>query len=297
MGNCCAADVDEDVPQTSMLASDWDRFSKLNPVKVNQMWEKKREASDPARDRIRNIMNNCDRDNDGFLDRREAVNICRRFLEKSEEGSADDYTEEDIDRVFAQLDANEDGRIDVSEVETACKAMWLMAKDDVKLSELTGQYVGSTIQDLSPAVDGGEPNGEPSPFPQPTEEELRLPKLSARKVESVWKLKRNSQEGPDERAVQHAMEKSRNHKANKSAGKAIERSDNNADGFLTKKEATRISKAFMKKAGLSISEADVFEYLDTNQDGKLDKQEVALAMKAMWLMDGDGVKINDLLEH
>merc|ERR1719189_211676 len=178
--------------------------------------------------------------------------------------------------IFAQLDINGDGRLDSNEVRLALKAMWLMTRDQVSIEDLTGAWDGGEIASVQRTK--APPEGRK--------------KLSARKVENVWVRERGADaEGPDEAAVKRVMDKS------KSKSKAIAKSDNNHDGALTKTEAQRISKAFLKKANLESGHVDlVFGYLDTNDDGVQDKEEIALAMKAMWLMSTDGVQLEALLD-
>merc|ERR1719464_1977988 len=103
-----------------------------------------------------------------------------------------------------------------------------MTRDGVSIEELTGEWDGGEIASTSTKA---PPEGRK--------------KLSARKVENVWIRERGADaEGPDEAAVKRVMKKS------KSKSKAIAKSDNNHDGALTKTEAQRISKAFLKKANL-----------------------------------------------
>jgi len=236
---------------------------KLSEVKVNYWWNQKRGSSDPTSERVKKIMNSADANKDGVLNFEESSRMCKKFLKHSGRNKGDEVDDETLEGVFKSLDGNNDGMLDKAEVELALKAMWLMYRDDVPLEDLCGSWNSTS---------GG--NGR------------KGPKLSRRKVENTWLSKRgNNAEGPDAAAVDRVMQKS---KKNGSG------SNKNA---LNRAEAERISRAFRKKANRTdIEVGEVFDYIDTNSDGVLDKDEIALAMKAMWLMSTDGVKLNQLLQ-
>merc|ERR1719208_490487 len=85
---------------------------------------------------------------------------------------------------------------------------------------------------------------------------------------------------------------------NQQVSDTLNKDDANHDGNLSRQEAQRISKAFLKKAGMAHHRLEeVFDLLDTNSDNVLDKDEIALAMKAMWLMSTDNVHLDELLEE
>lgn len=271
---CCTETADDefDAARHHQLA-----HQPLNETKVNKAWLAKRGNQDPAEDKVNEIMQQQDANNDGLLDKDESKRMCIKFLERSQDDVENGVREphgDELDSIFHQLDINQDGKLDRREVKLAMKAMWLMTRDGVHIEELTGD---------------GDSNYTPTKKTLPAGRK----KLSARKVESVWIKERGAEaEGPDEAAVQRVMKKS------KSKSKAIAKSDNNHDGALTRTEAQRISKAFLKKANLDSSHVDVvFDYLDTNDDGVLDKEEIALAMKAMWLMSTDGIQLEALLDE
>jgi len=277
MGASCCTATDDDEMQAQKIHSKI--YKRLNEMKVNHIWQAKRGSQDPADDKVNDIMKQQDGDKDGLLDKEESKRMCKKFLQRSnneKSSGVSEPDEQDMTAIFNQLDINGDGKLDRSEVKLALKAMWLMTRDNVSIEDLTGEW------------DGGEIVATPQVRAPPS----GAKKLSARKVENVWIQERGADtDGPDEAAVLRVMNKS------KSKSKAIAKSDNNHDGALTRTEAQRISKAFMKKANLESGHVDlVFGYLDTNNDGVLDKEEIALAMKAMWLMSTDGVLLEALLD-
>jgi len=282
MGNCCSpADADVMPVDTGL------HIEKLNPGKVSAIWERKRGDTDPANQRVNSIIAASDENADGVLSFEESIRMCRKFLERSDiDHDVEEIDQETLHAIFFSLDTNGDKTLDRDEVEMALKAMWLMTRDQVSIEDLTGE--------------GDPPKFEDEPTPtsttmMPTTQtraggSVKRKKLSRQKVESVWRQKRGENaEGPDDAAVERVMQKSK---------RAISKTGSSSDGALTKTEAQRISKAFMKKAQLDGSSVDlVFDYLDGNDDGVLDKSEIALAMKAMWLMSTDGVKLDQLLEE
>jgi len=68
-------------------------------------------------------------------------------------------------------------------------------------------------------------------------------------------------------------------------------------GMLTKKESQSIVKAFIKKSGISLDVDTAFHYLDANNDEHLDQVEVESAIRAMWLMSTNKVKLKELLQN
>jgi len=274
MGNCCTPAESDFMPTDSGL-----RIEKLNPKKVAAIWSRKRGETDPATSRVNSIIAASDENNDGVLSFDESIRMCRKFLERSDlDHDSDEIDSDTLQAIFHSIDTNGDKKLDRDEVEMALKAMWLMTRDGISLDELTGDGDPEPVFDTTPAT---------TQTSRGTRDKKK--KLSQSKVESVWRQKRGENaEGPDDAAVERVMQKSK---------RAISRSGSSSDGALTKTEAQRISKAFLKKASMENGNVDtVFDYLDGNDDGVLDKGEIALAMKAMWLMSTDGVKLDQLLE-
>jgi len=278
MGNCCApAEVDYHPTYSGA------QIEKLNPDKVAAIWARHRGETDLATSRVNSIIAASDENHDGVLDFDESIRMCRKFLERSDiDKNVEDVDQDTLHSIFFALDTNGDRKLERAEVEMALKAMWLMTRDGIKLEDMTGEGddyddrdtpVASTTRGTSSRAGG-----------------VKRKKLSRTKVESVWRQKRGENaEGPDDAAVERVMQKSK---------RAISKTGSSSDGALTKTEAQRISKAFLKKASMDSGNVDlVFDYLDGNDDGVLDKEEIALAMKAMWLMSTDGVKLNELLEE
>jgi len=276
MGNCCTP------AETDFMATDTGfRIEKLNPKKVAFIWSRKRGETDPATSRVNSIIAASDENNDGVLSFDESVRMCRKFLERSDlDHDSEDIDSDTLQAIFHSIDTNGDKMLDREEVEMALKAMWLMTRDGISLDELTGDGDPEPIFDTAPV---------PTQTSRAGTGTVKKKKLSQSKVESVWRQKRGENaEGPDDAAVERVMQKSK---------RAISRTGSSSDGALTKTEAQRISKAFLKKASMENGNVDlVFDYLDGNDDGVLDKTEIALAMKAMWLMSTDGVKLDQLLE-
>jgi len=120
-------------------------------------------------------------------------------------------------------------------------------------------------------------------------------KLSRKLVELIWKHVRGQAEGPDDAGVCRVMEKSKRQCGVKREQMGLE----TGTDALSKIEAQRICKAFMRKSNKTIDQLHpdvIFYYLDTNNDGVLDKSEVASAMKAMWLMSTDNIRVELLLD-
>lgn len=286
MGNCCAPAPDDFMPTDTGI-----RLEKLNPTKVNAIWARKRGDTDPATSRVNSIIAASDENSDGVLSFEESIRMCRKFLERSDlDHEVEDIDQDTLQSIFFSLDTNGDQLLDREEVEMALKAMWLMTRDNISLEDLTGEGdvdLGSDL-DLANQPSTFASTGPSTNTGSGTE---KRKKLSPSKVESVWRQKRGEMaEGPDDAAVQRVMQKSK---------RAISNSASGSDGgALTKTEAQRISKAFLKKASMENGNVDlVFDYLDGNDDGVLDKKEIALAMKAMWLMSTDGVKLEQLLDE
>jgi len=288
MGNCCAP-----APDDFMATDTGNRLEKLNPTKVNAIWARKRGDTDPATSRVNSIIAASDENSDGVLSFEESIRMCRKFLERSD---LTDHEVEDIDQdtlhsIFFSLDINGDQLLDRDEVEMALKAMWLMTRDNITIDDLTGEgdVDYRSVQDRENQPISTFASTGPSTNTGSGTEKKK--KLSRSKVESVWRQKRGEQaEGPDDAAVERVMQKSKRAISNSASG-------SDSGGALTKTEAQRISKAFLKKANMENGNVDlVFDYLDGNDDGVLDKKEISFAMKAMWLMSTDGISLEELLE-
>lgn len=275
MGNCCTP-AEGDLPPVDSGV----RIEKLNPRKVEAIWARKRGDTDPATSRVNSIIAASDENSDGILSFEESIRMCRKFLERSDiDHDPEDIDQDTLHSIFFSLDTNGDRKLDRGEVEMALKAMWLMTRDAITIEDLTGE--GSPPRYLDTSTPTNKSTSRAGT--------VKRKKLSRSKVESVWRQKRGENaEGPDDAAVERVMQKSK---------RAVSKSGASTDGALTKTEAQRISKAFLKKASMENGSVDlVFDYLDRNDDGVLDKEESALAMKAMWLMSTDGVKLAQLLE-
>lgn len=294
---CCTPAVD-DLP----LAQD-NLELKFNPEKVNHLWIKSQKNSAQASARVTKIIEAADANKDGELDYNESLRVCRNFLNKTSDRGGKPLNDEDLQGVFTSLDTNDDGKLNIPELEMAIKAMWLMNDRGISIDDLRGEWDGPP-----PAYEDQTEKRDVALSKENETLKKTQEKLSRKKVEQVWKTKRSEDaEGPDAAAVQRVMAKSKKQgkKMNNNGPnidnqvkEAFNEDDTNHDGALSRTEAARISKAFLKKAGMAHGRIEeVFDMLDTNSDNVLDKDEIALAMKAMWLMSTDHVLLSELLEE
>jgi len=112
-------------------ASREDGRTLISKKKLDEVWKKHRgDAKGPADAMIEKALAKSDKDNDGKIQKEEMARITTGFMKHC---GAGDLSE---DKVFELLDEDQSGDLTFEELRTAFKAMWLMKKNGVKLSEL-----------------------------------------------------------------------------------------------------------------------------------------------------------------
>lgn len=241
-------------------------------------------------------------DGPSFNNKINPVKVSHVWIKKR--GKSSDPNQRKIDGIIKKADKNDDGCIQEDEAVSLCKEFLKSAGAATNDGDFDDEQIAGIFRQLDQSG-----NGCLEPFEVETGmkalwlmkkddvawDELcgdvpapeAMPKLSQQLVDQKWKELRGDAPGPDDKAV----------------NRAINKSDKQNKGSLNPSEATRITKAFIKKAGAQALHIEshetekIFHYLDTNGDGVLDKNEVKLAMKAMWLLDGKEVEVSELLEY
>jgi len=258
--------------------------SKLNPEKIDLIWEWKRGDTNPATQRVKDIIVASDENGDGVLDYEESKRMCRKLLKRSKISVGVD--EDLMHAIFRSLDQDGDLYLDEKEVEIGLKAIWLMTHDGVSIHDMTG------VMDDMIHVPHSQTEQKRRPMWQ------KRKKLSQSKVDRIWQKKRGvASQGPDDAAVQRAIERCRS-----VTNPVSSQAPHDPSPSLTKTESQRLLKAFCNKAKLESKDLDLaFDYIDRNDNGILDKSDIALAMKAMWLLssghDEDEIRLDHLLEE
>jgi len=181
MGACCSADptIDNEVEQM--------KLTPLNADKVMKMWRLRRGHTDDKQ-KIKAMLDGADLNGDGALDRDESRRLCKKVYHVTEQYVKSDnsrVSDQDatIAEIFVQLDSNNDGVLELDEVEVAIKAIWLMITDGVSLDDLVGdiepgfeeKWRNDTPEsialenDINPFEELEQVVGEPSPTEKPME--------------------------------------------------------------------------------------------------------------------------------
>jgi hypothetical protein len=98
-------------------------------------------------------------------------------------------------------------------------------------------------------------------------------------VQEAWAKHRGDAPGPQEDMID----------------RAISKSDANSDGALQRDEISRLATAFVVKSGNSVREDEVFDLLNADSNESIGRTEIKTAFKAMWLMQKNGVKLEEML--
>jgi len=141
-----------------------------------------------------------------------------------------------------------------------------------KQEAVKATLVNSSKSDFKAGVE--EAKEEPQEPPQATSSYL-CPEL----VQEAWQKYRGEAPGPQENMID----------------KAIARSDANSDGVLNRTEISRLARAFVEKSKNSVREDEVFDLLNADNNDSIGRTEVKTAFKTMWLMQKNGVPLDDML--